>query len=95
VSRRPISFVIAMALMARLSFGASPLWADHVVIFDEQHLRHLLNCYKQYCNESRAHLSVKKDAPIPGDARGEGTCSPCRSRMDFTIEFKYPAGTEV
>ena len=43
---------------------------DHVVIFDEQHPRHLLNCYKQHCNDSRAHQSLKKDAPIPRDAGG-------------------------
>jgi hypothetical protein len=36
---------------------------DHVVIFGEQHLRHLLNSYQDY-NESRTHLSLK-DAPIP------------------------------
>jgi hypothetical protein len=90
VSRRAISFVIAMAPMARLSFGASQPWAygiapfrlaerligsirrdclDHVVIFSEQHLRHLLNAYQRHYNESRTHLSLKKDAPIPRGPR--------------------------
>jgi hypothetical protein len=45
---------------------------DHVVIFGEQHLRHLLNSYKEYYNESRTHLSLKKDAPIPRDAQRVG-----------------------
>jgi hypothetical protein len=51
VSRRAISSVIAMAPMARLSFGAS---------------------YQEYYNESRTHLSLKKDAPIPRDAQRVG-----------------------
>jgi transposase InsO family protein len=42
---------------------------DHVVIFNEQHLRHLLKSYKQYYNEFRTHLSLDKDAPIPRDAQ--------------------------
>jgi transposase InsO family protein len=45
---------------------------DHVVIFGEQHLRHLLNSYQQYYNESRTHLSLEKDAPIPRDAQRVG-----------------------
>ena len=45
---------------------------DHVVIFGEQHLRHLLNSYQEYYNESRTHLSLKKDAPIPRDVQGAG-----------------------
>ena len=97
MSRRVISFVIAMAPMARLSLGASQRWAygiaqfrpdlpgkmdsaerligsirqdclDHVVIFGEQHL----NSYQEYYNESRTHLSLKKDAPIPRDAQRVG-----------------------
>ena len=97
MSRRVISFVIAIAPMARLSLGASQRWAygiarspwqngvaerligsirrdclDHVVIFGEQHLRHLLNSYQEYYNESRTHLSLKKDAPIPRDAQSVG-----------------------
>jgi len=45
---------------------------DHVAIFGEQHLRHLLSAYQQYYNESRTHLSLKKDAPIPRDAQKVG-----------------------
>jgi hypothetical protein len=32
----------------------------------------LLNSYKEYYNESRTHLSLKKDAPIPRDAQRVG-----------------------
>jgi hypothetical protein len=45
---------------------------DHVVIFGEQHLRNLLNSYQEYYNESRTHLSLKKDAPIPRDVQRVG-----------------------
>jgi hypothetical protein len=46
---------------------------DHVVIFGEQHLHHLLNSYQEYYNESRTHLSLKKDAPIPRHAQRRRT----------------------
>jgi hypothetical protein len=39
---------------------------DHVVVFGEQHLRHLLSCYQRYYNEVRQQLALK-DAPISGD----------------------------
>ena len=38
---------------------------DHVVVFGERHLRHVLRSYQQYYNETRTHLSLAKDAPIP------------------------------
>ncbi|MEH2561623.1 hypothetical protein [Bradyrhizobium sp. AZCC 2289] len=37
---------------------------DHVVVFGERHLRHLLLCYMKYYNGSRTHLSLEKDAPV-------------------------------
>jgi transposase InsO family protein len=37
---------------------------DHVVVFGERHLGHLLNSYQKYYNEARTHLSLNKDAPI-------------------------------
>ena len=37
---------------------------DHVVIFGERHLRHVLESYQQYYNEARTHLSLDKDAPV-------------------------------
>jgi transposase InsO family protein len=38
---------------------------DHVIVFGEQHLRHLLKSYQNYYNEARTRLSLQKDAPIP------------------------------
>lgn len=37
---------------------------DHVIIFGERHLRHVLQSYLRYYNETRTHLSLDKDAPI-------------------------------
>ena len=34
---------------------------DHVAVFGEQHLRHLLGSYQRYYNEARTHLSLNKD----------------------------------
>ena len=37
---------------------------DHVIVFGEGHLRHLLLSYLDYYNETRTHLSLDKDAPV-------------------------------
>jgi hypothetical protein len=34
---------------------------DHVVVFGERHLRHLLRSYATYYNAARTHLSVNKE----------------------------------
>jgi transposase InsO family protein len=36
---------------------------DHIVVFNEAHLRRILAAYKGYYNEIRTHLSLDKDAP--------------------------------
>jgi hypothetical protein len=45
---------------------------DHVVVFGERHLLHLLQAYQRYCNEVRVHLSLNKDAPIPREVKRRG-----------------------
>ena len=37
---------------------------DHVVVFVERNLRHVLLSYMNYYNETRTHLSLDKDAPV-------------------------------
>ena len=37
---------------------------DHVVVFGERHLRHVLLSYMKYYNEVRTHLSLEKDTPV-------------------------------
>ena len=38
---------------------------DHVAVFGERHLRHVLLSYMAYYNRARTHLSLNKDAPVP------------------------------
>ena len=45
---------------------------DHVVVFDERHLRYLLRCYADYYNQSRTHLSLGKDAPARKQIQSAG-----------------------
>jgi hypothetical protein len=42
------------------------------MLFGERHLRHLLNSYQKYYNEARTHLSLHKDAPVPGTIQTVG-----------------------
>jgi transposase InsO family protein len=36
---------------------------DHIVVFGERHLRHVLLSHMSYYNGTRTHLSLNKDAP--------------------------------
>jgi transposase InsO family protein len=51
---------------------------DHVVVFGERHLRHVLLSYMNYYNEVRTHLSLEKDAPVPRTVERAGhiNCRP-------------------
>src|ERR1700694_1329328 len=51
---------------------------DHVIVFSERHLRHLLLCYMKYYNATRTHLSLEKDAPVSRavDRAGHILCRP-------------------
>jgi hypothetical protein len=77
---QPRAYAIAQSQLDRLEKWTGgkadriypPRLLDHVVVFNEQHLRHLLKSYKQYYNEFRTHLSLDKDAPIPRDAHRVG-----------------------
>ena len=45
---------------------------DHVVVFGERHLRHLLGLYQRYYNDARTHLSLNKDAPASRVVQADG-----------------------
>jgi transposase InsO family protein len=49
---------------------------DHVVVFGERHLRHLLRSYMAYYNDARTHLSLNKDAPVPRAVQAIGRILP-------------------
>jgi putative transposase len=38
---------------------------DHIIIFNEHHLRSVLSRYFQYHHKTRTHLSLNKDCPQP------------------------------
>jgi hypothetical protein len=57
---------------------------DHVVVFGERHLRHLLRSYATYYNSARTHLSVNKDAPSPRTVPLVAFCL-CHFLADFII----------
>ena len=38
---------------------------DHVIVFSEAHLRRILTSYFAYYHESRTHLSLNRNAPVP------------------------------
>jgi hypothetical protein len=38
---------------------------DHVIIFNERHLRRVVSSYFQYHHDARTHLSLHKDCPRP------------------------------
>jgi transposase InsO family protein len=37
---------------------------DHVIVFDETHLRQVMSAYASYYNQARTHVALGKDAPI-------------------------------
>ena len=50
-------------LVERLIGSARRECTDHVIVFNEEHLRRILSKYASYYNEVRTHLSLGKDAP--------------------------------
>jgi transposase InsO family protein len=46
---------------------------DHVLIFGERHLRRVLKSYCVYYNETRTHLALDKDPPLPRPIQRTGT----------------------
>jgi hypothetical protein len=69
---------------------------DHVVVFGERHLRHLLNAYQKYYNEARTHLSLHKDAPILRAVQtvGRMLAVPVLGGLHHQyLERKFPTGT--
>jgi transposase InsO family protein len=51
---------------------------DHIVVFGERHLRHVLLSYRDYYNRTRPHSSLNNDAPISraAEAAGRIQCRP-------------------
>lgn len=45
---------------------------DHLIVFGEAHLRHVLRAYADYYNRTRTHLSLNKDTPSARPILREG-----------------------
>ena len=45
---------------------------DHLIIFNEAHLRRVLRAYAGYYNDTRTHLALNKDAPLGRPIQREG-----------------------
>jgi hypothetical protein len=60
---------------------------DHVAVFGERHLRHVLLSYKDYYNATRTHLSLNKGAPVSRGVEWAGNivCRPILA--DCTINM--------
>src|SRR6476661_3501030 len=46
---------------------------DHVIVFGERHLRHVLGAYQQYYNGTRTHLALAKDSPLTRSVQAIGS----------------------
>ncbi len=46
---------------------------DHVIVFNRKHLRRILKEYFEYYHESRTHLGLGKDSPVPREVEMPGT----------------------
>jgi hypothetical protein len=60
---------------------------DHIVVFGERHLRHVLLSYMGYYNATRTHLSLNKDPPMlrAAETAGRILCHPILA--DCTINM--------
>jgi transposase InsO family protein len=57
---------------------------DHVVVFGERHLRHVLRSYAHYYNGARTHLSWPRTRPCPEPSRPPAALFRCPSSADYT-----------
>jgi transposase InsO family protein len=49
---------------------------DHVIVFGDRRLRHVLRSYAHYYNDVRTHLSLAKDSPQPRYVQAVGSILP-------------------
>src|SRR5258708_39815653 len=72
----------------RLIGSARHECTDHVIVFNEDHLRRILSKYASYYNEVRTHLSLGKDAPCtrPIERFGDIIAQPILGRL----HHRYP-----
>ena len=60
---------------------------DHIVVFGERHLRHVLLSYMDYYNGTRTHLALNKDAPKSRAVEAAGRILSVRSWVDCITKY--------
>jgi putative transposase len=64
-SRHSATFTLAEPNVERVIGSLRRECLDHIVIFNERHLRRVLSTYIDYYQRTRTHLSLDKDCPDP------------------------------
>lgn len=95
---RPTSprFPLQNGYAERLIGSISRECIDHIVVFGERHLRHVLLSYMRYYNGTRTHLSLNKDAPISRAAETTGRicCRPILGGLHRQyVRIRFATGT--
>jgi putative transposase len=62
---------------------------DHVIVFGEQHLYRLLKDYFAYYHESRTHLSLDRNAPVPRTVEPPDTGSVIAIPLVGGLHYRY------
>jgi hypothetical protein len=72
-----VPFTLARRLRRRLIGSIRREWIDHVLVFGERHLRHVLLSYINYDNAAHSFVT-EQDAPVPRgvDWAGNIVCRP-------------------
>jgi hypothetical protein len=87
-----------IACAERLIGSIRRVCTDHIVIFGEGHLRHVLLSYMGYHNGTRTHLSLNKDAPISRAAENAGRiiCRPILGGLHHQFgRMRFTVGTAI
>src|SRR5215475_14498526 len=88
---RPTSFRSPWqnGLVERLIGSARRECTNHIIVFNEEHLRRILSKYASYYNEVRTHLSLGKDAPCtrPIERFGDIIAQPILGGLHHRFEF--------
>ena len=67
---------------------------DHVIVFNERHLKRLMSEYVRYYHEDRTHLALEKETPMGRVRAGKPDTScqfyPCQSSVVSIIAMIWP-----
>jgi len=62
---------------------------DHGIVLNEKHLRRILKEYLAYYHQSRTHLGLKKDTPVPRDVQTQEIGSVTRAPVLGGLHHRY------